>query len=342
MSDYISLRVGAVPDKPGKETVLTSKSHRVAILTATPLLLTGLLLAAGSTGRTAPLLQKSKTTKKPTGQKAPAQAAKPSAAIIAAGKAIYDKNGCATCHAIGGKGGNAGPDLSHTGSVPAHTQAWFAVQITNPKAHTPGSTMPAFAQIKGSDLTSLSAYMVSLKEAGASSAVPSTPTKVAGPPPNPAIVAKIEKLGGRVDALAQSDARLDVSFHRLGAAVTDASLSVLAGLKNVAHLDLGQTVITDAGLAHIKGLTSLTELHLEETKITDAGLASLKDMRDLEYLNLFGTNVTDAGLNHLAGLKNLKHLYVWQTKVTPAGADKLKAALPKLEVVLGLDAPAGK
>ena len=38
------------------------------------------------------------------------------------------------------------------------------------------------------------------------------------------------------------------------------------------------------------------------------------------------------------GLANLRQLYVWQTKVTEDGVNKLKKALPKLEVVMGWEA----
>ncbi len=148
----------------------------------------------------------------------------------------------------------------------------------------------------------------------------------------------IEKLGGRVSALAQNDDHLEVDFHLQGGNVTDESLSNLNGLKDIVHLNLGKTKITDAGLARIKGITTLTRLYLEETKITDAGLAELKGLTNLTYLNLYGTGITDRGLEHLSGLSNLKNLYVWQTKVTEAGVSKLKKALPNLDIVKGWEA----
>jgi hypothetical protein len=153
------------------------------------------------------------------------------------------------------------------------------------------------------------------------------------------LIAQIEKAGGRVGQIAQTDDRLEVTFRMQGSAVTDAALAPLRGLKKVAHLDLGHTAVTDAGLVNIKGLGDLTELHLEETKITDRGLANLKDLRNLEYLNLYATGITDAGLEQLAGLTKLRHLYVWQTKVTDAGVEKLKKTLSQLEIVRGWDQP---
>src|SRR5690349_12170406 len=69
------------------------------------------------------------------------------AADITAGKQVYTTSGCATCHAIGGKGGTSAPDLSNTGGNPNHTAKWLQTQVNNPKANNPGSTMPPFPQI---------------------------------------------------------------------------------------------------------------------------------------------------------------------------------------------------
>jgi mono/diheme cytochrome c family protein len=284
-----------------------------------------------------------------TGPGAKSHAKKPAAAasktvspLVAAGKKIYDARGCGACHAIGGKGGNSGPDLTSTGAVPTHTLQWLSVQVANPKAHNPDSTMPAFAQtVQGKDLTAVATYLASLK----GSAAPTSPA-AAGPThkgaaPDPAVVAKIEKLGGMIGPIAQNDDHLDVNLHLAGANVTDASLTPLTSLKGVTRLDLGTTPITDAGLQKIKGMKELTELHLEGTKITDAGLAAISGLKALTYLNLYNTAVTDAGLAHLTGLTNLKHLYVWQTKVTPEGAANLKKTLPQVEIVMGWEqAPA--
>src|SRR4051794_3666837 len=54
--------------------------------------------------------------------------------------------------------------------------------------------------------------------AGAKTAAPGAPASEA------AATAAIEKLGGRVAPLAQNDNHLEVSYHLLGAQVTDAAL----------------------------------------------------------------------------------------------------------------------
>jgi len=159
---------------------------------------------------------------------------------------------------------------------------------------------------------------------------PTAPTPVAAAP-SPAVqeaIARIQKIGGTVQALAMNDDSLVVDFHLGGTALNDEGLADVKILPKLVQLDLKDTQITDAGLTHLAGIATLNRLHLEKTKVTDAGLAHLKDLANLEYLNLYGTAVTDAGLEHLKGLKNLKKLYLWQSQVTDAGVAKLKEALP--------------
>ncbi len=125
------------------------------------------------------------------------------------------------------------------------------------------------------------------------------------------------------------------------AAVGDAQLSALAPLAaSIVALELQQTKVSDAGLAALAPFTKLRVLQLQNTALTDAGLQHLATLTSLENLNLYATGVTDAGLPQLAGLKNLKKIFLWQSKVSAAGADQLRAAIPGLDVNLGLpDAP---
>ena len=119
--------------------------------TVTPLIRTGLALF-GSLLLTSALAG-------PPKQKHPVSAA---GNLVAAGKRVFDANGCSNCHAIGGKGGKGGPDLSAEGTK--RSRPWLAAQVVNPKAHTSSSTMPAFGnKIKGKDLTAVSIYLASLK-----------------------------------------------------------------------------------------------------------------------------------------------------------------------------------
>jgi mono/diheme cytochrome c family protein len=96
---------------------------------------------------------------------APAASGAPNdAALIATGKAVFDANGCARCHALGGQGGGRAPDLTHVGADPSHTPQWLAEHVKNPKAQNPSSRMPAFeGRISDSDLNALGVYLASLK-----------------------------------------------------------------------------------------------------------------------------------------------------------------------------------
>jgi cytochrome c oxidase subunit II len=91
-------------------------------------------------------------------------AAQSDAALITAGKAVFDANRCANCHAVGGQGGGKAPDLTRVGAEAGHTPQWLVEQVKNPRAHNPSSRMPAFeGKISDPDLLALGAYLASLK-----------------------------------------------------------------------------------------------------------------------------------------------------------------------------------
>ena len=81
------------------------------------------------------------------------------------GRAIFDRNGCARCHAVSASGGPAkGPNLSRVGAAPDHTVEWLSDHIRDPKSHKPQSRMPGYAgKIQDQDLRSLAEYLASLK-----------------------------------------------------------------------------------------------------------------------------------------------------------------------------------
>lgn len=85
-------------------------------------------------------------------------------AAIAAGKKVYDANGCTACHAIGETGGKSGPALTKVGADPKHTSEWLGKAVVNNKSVHPESTMPPYDQIKGKDLSNIVAYLGSLKK----------------------------------------------------------------------------------------------------------------------------------------------------------------------------------
>lgn len=128
--------------------------NTVILALASMTLMTGLFTTATLAG----------PPKKSPGKKAPGKKTTPKADPVADGKKVYEKYGCANCHAIAGKGGNSGPDLSKVGADAKHDVKFFEAKVKNPKASNPDSTMPAYEDsIKGKDLTNLATYLKSLK-----------------------------------------------------------------------------------------------------------------------------------------------------------------------------------
>jgi len=81
------------------------------------------------------------------------------------GKELYDKltPACNTCHAIIGKGGTTGPDLTHAGTLHPDRD-WQIEHLIRPESRVPGSTMPAYGSIaKPYEIRALAEYMLSLR-----------------------------------------------------------------------------------------------------------------------------------------------------------------------------------
>lgn len=82
-------------------------------------------------------------------------------ADIEKGKKVYDEKRCSSCHAIGGKGGKIGPDLSDVGSK--RDGEWLTKFFKDPKGTVPGSKHMV-VKVSDADLSDLVAYMGSLKK----------------------------------------------------------------------------------------------------------------------------------------------------------------------------------
>jgi ubiquinol-cytochrome c reductase cytochrome b subunit len=78
------------------------------------------------------------------------------------GKQLYVKNSCAACHAIGGNGGKAGPELTKAGLLHGD-RTWQIEHLVKPTSKVPGSTMPAYPTLSKDELAALAEYMVSLQ-----------------------------------------------------------------------------------------------------------------------------------------------------------------------------------
>ncbi|MEI6654555.1 MAG: c-type cytochrome domain-containing protein [Verrucomicrobiota bacterium] len=147
------------------------------------------------------------------------------------------------------------------------------------------------------------------------------------------------RLPGRLACVVPGQPELEYAPGIHAAEVGDAQLNAMAPVAgSVVALELQQTRVTDAGLAALAPFVKLRNLQLQNTALSDAGMVHLGGIAALEVVNLYGTGVTDAGLQHLAPLKHLKKVCLWQSKVTEEGASQFRAAMPGVDVDLGLPA----
>jgi len=98
------------------------------------------------------------------------------------------------------------------------------------------------------------------------------------------------------------------------------------------QLFLEGTKVTDASLPLIGGFKQLESLDLSRLPVTDNGLAAVVGLRNLKTLFLTGCQVSDACLPHLRGLKQLEMLDAEGSRITPDGIKKLRTTLPKLKL----------
>jgi uncharacterized membrane protein len=161
------------------------------------------------------------------------------------------------------------------------------------------------------------------------------------PAPGPALLAGVRERGIDVRPIADGSPFLQVRFSGGEPPADDGRVASLASIApHVLWLTIADTAISDAAFATIAKMPNLTRLDASRTGVTDQGIAALAPLAQLESLNLYGTRITDAALTPLASLPRLRRVYVWNTAVTPAGVERLRAAAPKLEIVLGDEEPA--
>jgi mono/diheme cytochrome c family protein len=78
---------------------------------------------------------------------------------VQAGSGLFVSVGCVACHKIEGKGGVAGPDLSHEASLGRSSQ-WLMTQISDPLKHVPTTIMPAHKNLTPPQLKSLADFIL--------------------------------------------------------------------------------------------------------------------------------------------------------------------------------------
>ena len=81
-----------------------------------------------------------------------------------AGVAYFRSESCTSCHAVGGEGGDVGPDLTR---VSIHKDAaWMIEHFKHPERIRPGTSMPPI-HLSDSQLNSLAAFLLKLNEKNA-------------------------------------------------------------------------------------------------------------------------------------------------------------------------------
>ena len=76
----------------------------------------------------------------------------------------------------------------------------------------------------------------------------------------------------------------------------------------------------------------LERLWINGTRITDDGLAALSNLEHLRLLDISDTEISDAGLRHLETIESLETVTANQTNVSTASVQRLKEAIPGLDV----------
>ena len=115
--------------------------------------------------------------------------------------------------------------------------------------------------------------------------------------------------------------------------ITDKTLKILGGLRELEDLDIGGTDITEAGVADLARLTGLKKLNVLGADLTDAGLDALAGMKNLESLNLYRTKVSNAGLEAEA-ISPTSRKWICATLAPPKRAwPAWRAALPHTELI---------
>ncbi len=156
--------------------------------------------------------------------------------------------------------------------------------------------------------------------------------------------AKVTETGGVVtqvqvkcDAFTADDFRTLGSFTTIknlsisGKTITDETLGLLTGLKELEMLSTDGIQLTDAGYKHFAAfqkLKSLAFFHpaFRSKEFTGSGLVELKALTKLERLTFAGSTAGDVAMEAIGQLTQLKEFRTWHTAQTQAG----NAALVKL------------
>ncbi len=171
-----------------------------------------------------------------------------------------------------------------------------------------------------------------------------------------AVVQRIEQLGGIVNydyqvarsprpltppgnryvrALLGDDAFARVHTVSFSQPVTNADLSVVASLPDVARLYVRQGNMDGRGLAHLSSLTRLDVLWLSDCSLTTTDLSRTPLAGRLKCLGMNSATVNDAVLTYVAKLTSLEQLSIWNAAISDEGVESISrcTGLRSLELV---------
>ena len=146
---------------------------------------------------------------------------------------------------------------------------------------------------------------------------------------------------------ALADALIHVQPHAAGGNLLDVDCAAVAATLDdekvrrlltpirlqIVDLSLARTKITDASVTLLAGMPAMRRLNLSSTAISDAGIAGIAGLPGIEELVIAQTQVSDIeGLKVMAGLKRL---YCWGAKLSAEKISALAAARPGLEINAG-------
>lgn len=101
--------------------------------------------------------------------------------------------------------------------------------------------------------------------------------------------------------------------------ITDAGLTNLQHLRELATLALAGTKVTNEGLEHLQHLPHLTSLTIQDTPVNGSGIVHLTNKDALHTLSLFGSGFGDEQVGLLKQFPNVRTLFLDRTKITDAG-----------------------
>lgn len=86
-----------------------------------------------------------------------------------------------------------------------------------------------------------------------------------------------------------------------------------------------------AAVDHLKK-TKIRELILQSTRLTDKSISDLLELERVDTLLVNGTYFTVEGMLRLKALPRLKRLYVAEGQFTDAEQERIRTALPNIEI----------